>query len=433
MKKEKPVLTKTQKIWKWIGISAASTVAVAMALVIAFWLLLYLAFPTRYTNKTFNLDWLSSSASGAAQPILRVRYYSNRNKNGLEMLEVDWSYYQDTITKSIYSQGLQYVANTAADSLDFEFVIDNSKPTTRNPSKDHVDSVFGLIPYHVYDAWGGYKLDSNTASFYNYMSSNNYSSTFESTNPLDLNSRLKITIGGEDYSMSVKGLETAIEGSPEITASGNAGWIYIDELQYYAYYDFNYLSKILYNAVNGLPGGTRTVNPFEFGDYFTYYQNDVRVSDSQLAEKKVLVDMKTYCSVAVEVFDDGARTYTDSMFNMIKGDGTFNIAPDREVSDYFIGRPIQFLTLKDFNYFKFHENDREDPYVVLKLKDSFVDTFYKDRNNIALEIEIDIDELEKQDKKFACFSYEGLQYFKVVRAYTVSNKTGKRVEEEVLL
>lgn len=427
------VMKQKMSVPKKICISLASILMVAMLLVCLWWVFIYFLGPEKLIEKTFNWDYITTTAENKQQ-ILKVNYFSNKNQNGLELFEMDWTYFQDETKNNTYSQGLQYVAVTENDTINFAFTIDNDQ----EPKADPDDNFFSFpMNYMAYDCWGGYKVDAQTTEYYNYMSSNNYQTTTTSTNPLGLDSKLKIELGEDrenTYLMVPKGVNTEIDGEPEKIVFFPVNMWNIGMYRYYCYYDYNYLAKIVYDSVKGMAGGTDTNVVFEFGDYFDYYQYKdshygERLTKKQLADGKVIAGIKSYCVVHINVSDDGADSYTDSMFNMIKNDATFNLNPERVTDDYFTGRTLIKVDNNAFDFVKVHENK-----IALKLKESFVNEYLPVKDSIILDVEINIDKIKEQGYEyFGLCSDHGLNQFKLKSIHTVDSSSGHEVKEEVQL
>lgn len=427
---KKKKLSKKSKI----KIALLVILAVVLLLPIIWWGVIYFFGPEKYVSKTFNMDWLVTADESDTQPIFEVKYHKNKNNDGLEMFELKLNYFQDEEKNNIYSQGLQFVSNDEYTPIDFSFYVDDSKPATRNEAKDYNAGIVGVS---VYDAWGGYKMNGNNSTYYNYMSDNDYATTTASTNPIHMDSKLKIELSSssarETYWLGLKG--TKIDTSniePEskvLTDAAPPFWA--KQVYYYSYVDYNYLAKYLYDSVKPLKSGTSEVIISEFGNIFDFYKYDegkreytkVTLDPDKDADGKVIEEVKSYCSIKIQVLDEGAKTYEDSLFKVIKNDGNFNLTPDRIKDDYFITRSIIACTNKDFDYVPMVEG-----YVALKLKQNFINAYLQYKNRIELSILIDLDELEKEGYQFFGFADDsGLENFNIKEAYTLKGQDKSEV------
>ncbi len=424
-------MSKTRKI----TIILASILAVLMIGVCLWWVLVYYLAPEKMVSNTWNLSTLTTS-SGETRDIVEVDYYSNKNKNGLEKLDVKWNYFHDESRDSIYSQGLQYIAKSSGDKIRFNYQLDADKD--RVPDKEKADYTW-FDGKQYYNNWGMYRLNEDFASRYNYQSYDDYVNVSNSTNPLGFDSRLKIQIGDEIYAMKFKGNNSPTteflyqETGPYVFALFH-GWTEYN--LYYAYYDFDYFSAKIYDALQAGQYGKDGQFLFEFGDMFDYYKYDSEnkvYSNTELkgdAAGKVIEEVKTYFSIKINVHADGAQKASeDSIFHMLHGNYNYNLNPDRVEDGYFVGRSIINCSLYDFELVKVHENN-----VALKLKEGFVNYYKKYKDTIVLDVVIDIDELEKLGYTyFGLATDNGLKDFDIYKIITQQTIDGQLVKSEVTL
>ena len=226
---------KKKNIFKKIAICLSVVLAVACAAVDAWWISVKFYAPDKIVDNTIHASTVES-VSGRTENIFEVNYYSNKNKNGLEMFELKTSYLTDTDGLDIHSQGIQYVANTASDSIEWQFgnfygigSYDEFKSSADSDdfwsrivepkdnvlsNNDNVSTVKGVR----YDAlFQKYLPNKNTSKRFDYASGDNFENeVYNSTNPLGAGSKLKITIkneAGENevFGMSFRGSRTGLE------------------------------------------------------------------------------------------------------------------------------------------------------------------------------------------------------------------------------
>lgn len=424
-------MTKTKKV----VIILASILAVIMAGICFWWLMVYLYSPNKIVSNTWNIGSISTADGSDTRDIIEIDYFSNKNRNGLEKLDIKWNYYQDETQDLIYSQGLQYIANSGSDRLIFDYKADADKEREYNKDRFKMGWYTGE---EYYDNWGTYRLDENFATRYNYQSYDDYKTVTNSTNPLNINSKLKIQIGEDIYLLQFKGLNTPKEENFMYKKSSGykfrliAGWTEYD--LYYSYYDFDFFSSLILNALKTGQYGESGHFIFEFGDLFDYYKYD---SESKTyltepltgdAEEKIIKDTRSYYSIKVNIHADGAQKASeDSIFHMLHGNYNYNLNPDRVENGYFIGRSIINCTLYDFDLVQVHENN-----VALKLKDSFVNYYKRYKDTIVLDVVIDIDELEELGYSyFGLASDNGLNNFDIYKIITQKTENGETVKSEV--
>ena len=150
---------------------------------------------------------------------------------------------------------------------------------------------------------------------------------------------------------------------------------------------------------------------------FKYYDNGVYVSEEDRETNKIDIRVNDYYVVKVEVIADGARQASDSLFNNIKGSASFTLTGNYEENDYYFGRSIINCTNKDFDLVLVGNNK-----VALKLKNEFIENAKPYKDNIELNIVIDLEKLEEQGYEFVGFSKDsGLENFIIKEITTTKN------------
>ena len=419
-------MSKGKKICIWI----ASILAVLMIGVCMWWLMVYLYAPDKFVSNTYNIGTITTADGLTTKNIVEVSYYSNQNKNGLEKLDIRWNYYQDEDRDLIYSQGLQYVANSKNAKIGFEYKVDESIE-----AKYIGGQASWLQIVKEYQYVGSYRLDDTQAGRYNYASNDDYTTTFNATNPLSANSMLKIQIGDDIYAMKFKGLNTERDSDTLMYKERvDKSWILSDMNYYYTYYDFDFFSSIIYNALQTQEFGVNKTILFEFGDMFDYYKYDGQSYSEQAltgdARGKVIEEVKTYYSIKVNVSADGAQTAeNDSIFKCIHGNSNFNINPNTVTDGYYIGRSIIDVKLGNFDLVLVYGD-----YVALKLNDNSYNDFIKYKNDIVLDVLIDIDQLKALGYQYFGLADDSrLTEFNIYQIYTQETINGELVKQEVML
>lgn len=422
---------------KLIAIILASILTVIMASVCLWWLMVYLFAPNKIISNTWNISSIATADGSDTRDIVEVDYYSNKNKNGLEKLDIKWNYYQDETRDLIYSQGLQYIANTGNSRLSFDYKADADKERELNKDRQKMGWYDGE---EYYDNWGTYRINETYATKYNYQSYDNYKTVTNSTNPLNYNSRLKIQVGEDIYMLQFKGLKTPKENNFMYkNASGYKFYLifgYTEYDLYYSYYDFDFFSSLIYNALTTGQYGQNGHFLFEFGDLFDYYKYNPETkqyAEEALkgeAEGKVIKDIKNYYSIKINIHADGAQKASeDSIFHMLHGNYNYNINPDRVEDGYFIGRSVIECSLQDFNFVQVYENN-----VALKLKDEFINYYKKYADTIVLDIVVDLDEIQSLGYTyFGLAKDSGLNNFDIYKFVTQKLVDGELVKSEVAL
>lgn len=362
---------------------------------------------------------------------IKIKYHSNKNKNGLECLDIQFNYLLDESQTAFFSQGLQYVANTKEDKINWQYYVDESF------SKVEIgyvaDSWYKQDRY--YGFFGSYRLTESTSKVFNYASPDGYNTTTLSTNPINNDSLFKIQLGTDLFNMKFKGADTQMQDNNFIYKEYGGYSFYllwgVDNYNYYyTYYDSYYFSKLIYDAMTTLKPGTQHAFVFEFGDLFNYYQYDPQKgSYSDTAMKNadsVIQGMKSYYSIYVEVSDDGVKNASDSLFNMLQGNANYTTG-EVITNDYFVGRTIVNCDISCFNLVQVIDN-----YYALKLKQEFIDFYLPTKDISVLSVAIDLDLLRAQGIEFYGFTKDsGLNQFGVFECFTTETKNGQSIKTEV--
>lgn len=392
-----------KKIWYII----LGLVGVFCVVAIGWWVWLQIFAPNKVVYYTHNVGEITKADGEGKKNVIEVRYFSNDNKNGLEMLEVKFNEFSDETKNMFYSQGLQFVADTTNDTLtDWNFtLLETPRP-----------SVFSNTNW-----WGTYDGVKN-GGVYMYASADDYATTLNDAQALEFNSDLLIELQNKDgttdlYLMEFKGTNTKVEEAYEVAGSGR--------LKAYSYSDPYLLCKKIYEQVQSLANGTSQSIAFKFNDMFNfkYFEDGAYLSENDRETSKVDVRVNDYYVVKVEVLADGARKSSDSMFGNIKGSANLTLNGNYEDTDYFFGRSTLNCTNDCFDKVVFDENK-----VALKLKQEFIKANKKHKDEIELLVIIDTDALKSEGYEFVGFYGTGLDEFIVKDFLILSNGNLEQME-----
>lgn len=416
------------KVWKTIG-KILVCLLVAFCVGINAWYIYVKCFgPDKIVSFTYEVGLQNLENSEDSKYFIEINYLSNEEGNGLEVFEIKYNYMLDEDQTAFYSQGLQYVGEST-NSINFEYCIDKSKDAEHYEHK----FMWPVPASDYYKQWGGYRLD-DSASFYQYASADDYEHVVASTNPMSSKTAFKIQLGDDLFLMQFKNENTEMtsdnymyryQGDTKVYVLYNINTYY----DCYAYYDYNYFSKLLYEAVQTVPSGTNSAMVFEFGDIFTYAKyNEEKKQYDELSVKeteKVKNDIKSYYSIKVTKSASGAVQASDSLFGAVNGSTTYNKLGTNS-DDYFIGRSYLNVTEKDFDLVEI-----EHGYCVLKLKANFV-KFYSKYDNIILNVKVNLDTYAKDKITILGFATDsGLDKFSVQGCYFLETIDGQVIQTEV--
>lgn len=397
-----------------------------------------------------------TTAEGETANIIEVDYHSNAAKNGLECLDIKWNYLSDDSHTTLYSQGLQYVANNSESSIEFFTVKDLQNAYNESSSVEEYKSfvqqandsgsiVGGQVVCST--GWWFWKTEYKTyyfspfvneeySSSYNYMGEYGEAS-LGSTNPLGNDTRFTITTTNADKSQtsfymmfkggSWKNFPSGISTSEFMKDEGRKAQI--DTCNIYDYYTPDFVSQLIYESVKTLPAGTDAEMYFEFGDYFNYYKvaEDGKAVGELLNKEdstNLVNHIKSYYSIKVTVHADGVRNASDSMFGVVHGSSSFTLdVGSQESGEYFMGRQIINCNTNIFDIVEV-----ADGFAALKLKKSFIETYKPSANKIYLSIQIDLDQISAKGYEFVGFTKDaGLGDFEILSFTSSETLNGQQV------
>lgn len=441
-------MEKTKKILKIVGIVLLS-ILFMLAIVLDIWFI-YVKYhaPEKVSSKTYEVGY-QVTTGGDKKAFIEVNYKSNDEKNGYELFDIKYNYMLDENQDRFYSQGLQYVGIDS--NIDWSFVKDGRRePEDKSKLVKESSGFISVCKYHFHNWFGNFRAKSGVGQF-NYASADNYSTTNISTNPINDSTKFKIQIGDDLYLMKFKGKKKIVEDYNFVTREqadyqNNFLVVNFHYNDYYAYEDYNFFSRLLFNAVKGMERGTSQDIIFEFGDMFNFYKWDpnaqvytdnnasTSVDEDELTwfgklfkrvvdTQKVIEDLKSYYVITVNVSADGAKMATDSIFNAVAGKSNFNTTGSYITDDYFYGRRVKHVTLDDFTFVDTSTINT----FKLCLSDKFIKDNIDNKKYIVLKVEIDLDKLSQLNFSFAGFTDNAFNEFDVYKIFTIKDGTATEV------
>lgn len=366
---------------------------------------------------TFEIGKQTLLDSSSSKYFIEVEYFSNEDNSGREEFGIKFNYMLDENQTAFYSQGLQYVAN--ADS--FIYFANATSHILANESTN----LFGWRTGN-FNVVGRIISHPDMCGRYNYMSSDDYKTPINSSNPISNDTMFKIQIGDNLYGMKFKG---DIATGKTTEESNIAFWTTIKNT-YYKRYDVDYFAAAVFDSVKSLKNGTQHALTFEFGDLFDYfeYNPETKKYDKKVDAAKsdtLITDVKSYYSILLNKSASGVQRANDSMFNMVESNSGFSISKAIPTDDYFVGRSVIDCTLENFTKVKITDTD-----IALKLKDSFIKDFELYNEKVRLNILIDLDELKNEN--FLGFTKDsGLNKFVIQNCRTKQTIDGQIVYKVV--
>lgn len=391
----------------------------------------------KFTSSTFHLNQLKD-VEGNVENILKIKYYSNANKNGLECFDLKFSYFTDENQEQIYYQGMQYIANSKTDKIQWytpENIIGNNGLLYQAELADAYDSYEikenkGFLGITTSTYFAGYVspfVNSKTTGRYAYQSLSDSFDTLISTNPLDEESYLTLQAGEELIYLKFKSHGYAHEKGKYLDEYKPIGECKLDyffsrgNIKYYENFGIDYLSYQIYNAIQTLPAGTKGQRIIELSDVFKYYKCDADKSvGTEISSKDhdlIKNYMKTYFAFEVEVSADGLQEADDSMFKSAHGSPSYKLdGATGEHGDYFTGRPIIELNHTHFDKVLIKGNN-----YAFKLREDILNAYLPYRKQIALKVVIDQNELSQEGITYIGFTADsGLENFVIDETEIIS-------------
>ena len=404
-----------KKFWLIFG-----TIFCVLCVAIDVWAVCVYKFaPNKIVSNTYELDLLTTSDGSTKRSFIEINYYTNKKGNGLELFEIKYNYFMDEDRERIISVGSQYVADSITDSLDWS----HKHYLTYKVIKDERYGFLHIGHRMVYDAYYKYKLKDN-ASYYEYQSANDYDfSMGNNINPMSGDTTFKVTIGDELYLLEFK---KDVSLSEFYLATWTLRTPFSEDVtNQYPYVDHDFFAYKLYQSLQHVTYGTDNFELLQFADFFNYYKYDgntyVKVEDTN--NSKVKTEFNNYYIIKINVVEDGAVKASDSLFNIVAGDSTFNFTGGYIYEDYLYTKATIALTITDFNLIELEENKYG-----LALKREFVNAYKGYKNQIVLDIRLNLDDIDGQVVGF--IQGQGLEDFEVQRVVTSYNG-GYAVESEV--
>ena len=388
-----------------IILSTLLTIAVMASLLLdAIYITLLLSGEEKHISNTYNVG-LQQDTSGNTNYFCEVNYFSNAKKNGYEMLEVKFNYFTDENQDTFFAQGMQFVGKNNTSNITREYVRDNSSliesRNLLNMAVPLLNAGNSSLSYS-----GSMMLTNCNISNYSYF---NNVATY-STNPLVLNNGFKVQLGEDLFIMKFKGdirNEDTLVYSKTQTAP-----LYQKTSSYYFAYDVHFFITLLENSIQTIKPGSSSAILFEFGDLFDYYKYNTETKSYELTnlEETALVktQMKSYYTIKASVNENGARRYSDSIFNCINGNSNWVYA-ESPSEDYFFTRSLIQCNELDFELIDTETNGE----FKLRFNENFTKQYWEYRNDIVLDIDINLQYFKKLGATIVGFTDNCFENFKV--------------------
>ncbi len=384
--------------------------------------------PQKIVSNTYEVG-MQTSAKGDEKYFMELKYFTNKNNNGLECFEIKYNYLLDENKSAFYSQGLQFVTNTTEDKLGFEYAVEPNQAK----GEKFGDKGGWYDNEDYYRFRGSYQLKSN-ATTYNYMSGDDYNTSLLSTNPISVESCFRVQLGDDIFLMKFKGKNTEMNDVNLAYKEAGDYHFYVvfgsqDYNFYYVQSDPFSFSYMLYNSLQSAELGTNRSAVFEFGDWFDYYKYENGVYQDTAFQNMDLVktEMASYYAIKIEVVADGIQNSHESLFNRVHGSATYKMNGGYEDGSYFAGQNILTITQNDFDLVEVIEGT-----YALKLSNQFLEAYQPYMKDIGFKVVIDLDWFKEKGYQFFGFTQDhNLDKLNIVSCMTRETVAGQVIEKEV--
>jgi len=343
--------------------------------------------PEKVIAQTYEIgEQLVTKADGTTERhnFCEVNLYDN-------VFEIKFNYMRDENQTAFYSQGLQFYLNS--DSWNFSKTYSNEVKLSENKQGS-------WNVYQVYQNYAYTKVKYHDINIFEYASADNYKTSLNDTNPIDLDTYFTIQLGSDLYKMKFRG--TDIDYDKDLKAGYQAiENVWTDQIalvipvttsyyqSFYRCYDVYYFAEKLFNAVQTLSAGNRENIVMQFGDMFDYYkyEGNGRYSDDKVesdAKAKIVADIKSYYQIDINIHKGKMTSASQSLFKTLKGSMNYNENTEIKTG-YYIGRVVEELNEKSLELVEINGKN------YLTLSDAFIENFKDYKDLIRLNIEIDYD------------------------------------------
>lgn len=397
----------------------------------------------RFEHYAFYVGTLTPE-SGEKEYAIKINYHKNTKNNGLECFDISISNFFDTNKKSIETQGIQYVANSPEDKIewfDYEYLFNQHN----NAGEWFIDKYPESITMEVLNSqrkflWKGQSrayyfspfVNEETTSRYEYQSTDG-TTYVGSTNPINKESYLLLETSTDLIGVQFKydGYVEWLNGEPSSTGVDKLGYyesksaFHNNKDYFYDNFSVDYFAYELYNMVQGLEAGTKGTFVIPLENMFNYYEVDAnkQISDEMMLTDTDLVkkDISNYYTMYIEVSADGVSSADNSMFGLVYKTPDFKLdGATGENGNYFTGRQIIDLDHRHFDKVLLSGSD-----YAFKLKEDVLNAYITHKNKISLRITIDQNVLSQEGINFVGFTSDsGLENFKLEETIIIPITTG---------
>lgn len=345
---------------------------------------------------TLNGGTLKNVEATDKKYIFNFRYFKNTDKSGVECFEFLYNYLIDedladdnsgsTNDDKVYSTGVQLInPNFISEEFRQGYAYINEYKT--------IDTYF--TPFYVYNKYDdkSYVLDSyNPENFDKKEAANKSRKIFDKK-------IFTITVGDDIFKMTFK---------DEFIEQGQYRGLLWQLFPISLHKNFPYFLAQMFASIKNCEIGENQTKLFEFVDYFDIQLYDKEkgsygdILKNESNDLSLVKDyLKQYFAIKIDCYDYGMTKSSESLFNCVFGNFTYNTSNEDNTTDYSTGKTIIPL---DENSFDFRLNANSVNYYFV-LKDSVKEKL-SNYKNFTLNIEFNMTFLENLNVRFLYFDRE---------------------------
>lgn len=377
-------LNTVQKVFFWIlfGLSVVS-------LFVSIFVIYVMA--TQRKPETLGVTYAATLDSSSGNvPICEVEIWSNDNKNGQQMYEIQWNSYTDTQGNGVKGFGLQILGNYS--------LYDNGTITSRQILDNYNKITVLNDSYFIGSSYFYYTDDLGLSS---------YACPIE-----EIEDCLYIDIDDTFYKMNL--ITNTVQRKKTDIWSTIKSWF-----GSYSYEDVNYqyswYSISDYIIKSALLDSARAnneifyINYLDCAEYYELLQYDGR----QYKEMPEVSHLKNYLQVKVTYHKDGAQEYTDSLFHQVANSVTWSYDDGTNAKDFWDSEDTFTITEDMISLLKLEGVDA----YYITIDSAFVDLL-KTQTNTNYIIDINLDNISKN-----VIGVELSNFTLEVESFTISSST----------
>lgn len=304
----------------------ASILLLCLLVCSVLWIYIKFFAPETKTELSVNLSTVEDT--NGKKSILQVKYYENKDKSGVELLDVKFNYYSDLNATNVVASGIQIIGNF--DDLKYSNVLEQSTKQGFLNFSTETKISYSFIG----GKYGKENHDAGKLCFYEESDNLNFRDVNNDFNDFGY---IRVEIEDKIYML-------------QFGKVMNEYKILWENRQFSS--SLSQFIKDVSLQVKSLPSGHSQKN-FPYKNLFTIYELQ---KDGKYRDVSEQDNVFTYFYMDFEHYTSGAKTANDSLFNQIKYDVNFTINGATKLDEHFSDEHI--LKINE-NWCRFEFNEEE--------------------------------------------------------------------------